>query len=97
MNADDLSYSGIAKQVQHDEGKGAELINICANELEDLRIEMNHLETRISRIKAREHQLLCGSRSVAQHLNKELPLAILRQGYIIVLTEGSMTIERNVI
>ena len=32
-----------------------------------------------------------------KHLNKEYPLAVQRQGYIVVVTEGKISIERNVL
>lgn len=38
---DDLSWSNIVKLIQQEEIKGADLLNTCANELEEVRKELS--------------------------------------------------------
>ena len=94
---DDLSWSNIVNLIQHEEIKGADLLNTCANELEEVRKEIAELESKVNRVKSREQTLLRASYDVAKQLKKELPLAVQRQGYIIVLSKENLSIERNVI
>ena len=93
----DLSWSNIVKLIQYEDIKGADLLNTCANELEDVRKEIAELESKVNRAKSREKTLLRASYDVAKHLKKELPLVVQRQGYIVVLSKDNLTIERNVI
>jgi len=94
---DDLSWSNIVSLVQGEEIKAADLIGICAMELEEVTKELAELESKISRVKSREQTLLRASKDVAKHLRKELPLMVQRHKYIVVLSENSLSIERNLI
>jgi hypothetical protein len=94
---DDLSWSNIVKLIQHEETKGADLLNTCANELEEIRKEIAELQSKINRIKSREETLLRASYDIAKHLKRELPLGVQRQGYIVILSKNDLSIERNVI
>ena len=94
---DDLSWSNIVKLIQHQDIKGADLLNTCANELEEVRKEIAEIESKLNRTKSRGETLLRASYDVAKHLKKELPLVVQRQGYIVVLSKDNLTIERNVI
>lgn len=94
---DDLSWSNIVNLIQGQEIKGADLLSNCANELEAVRVELSELEKTLNRVKSREQTLLRAAQDVAKHLKKELPLAVMRQGFIVVLSKENLTIERNVI
>lgn len=94
---DDLSFSNIVKLIQQEDIKGADLLNACAIELEEVRKTIAELESEINRVKSREQTLLRASYDVANHIKRELPLAVQRQGYIVVLSKENLTIERNVI
>jgi len=97
MNLDDLSYSGIVDMLQHDEILGADLLNEIAKEQELVDSEIEKIEKELSRAKSRKNSLLGGVEYVMKHLNKEYPLAVQRQGYIVVVTKGKISIERNVL
>jgi hypothetical protein len=94
---DDLSWSNIVNLVQHEEIKGADLLNTCAKELEAVREEIKGFEHDLQCVKSREQTLLRASQDIAKHLKKQLPLAVQRKGYIVVLSADNLTIERNVI
>ena len=94
---DDLSWSNIVKLIQGEEIKGADLLNTCAYELEEVRKKCTELEIELNRAKSREQTLLCASLQVAKYLKKELPLIVQRQSYIVVLSKENLSIERNVI
>lgn len=94
---EDLSWSGIVDFIQSENSKGADLLDCLAIELEDVRKELFELEDKTNRVKNREKTLLRAGQDVAKHLKKELPLAVQRQGYIVVLSTNNLSIERNVI
>jgi len=70
---DDLSSSKIVNLIQHEEIKGADLLNACASELEQVRKELNEIQEKLDRLKSREQTLLCTSQDVAKHLKKNYP------------------------
>ena len=94
---DDLSWSNIVAMLQGEEIKGADLLNNCACELEEVRQQIKGYESALSRVKRREQTFLRAGKDVAKHLKKELPLAVKRQNYIVLLSKENLTIERNVI
>ena len=94
---DDLSYSNIVNFVQSGEVEGSELLNILSLELEDLRENKEITEGILSRLKNREETILRASQDVAKHIKKELPLSVIREKYIVILSKDNLLIERNVI
>lgn len=94
---DDLSWSGLVDFIQHEDAVGADVLNNLALELEELKEHEVEAELVLSRIRARKNSVISGAHHVAKHLQKPIPLAVLRQGYIVVLSEKDFTIERNVI
>jgi hypothetical protein len=94
---EDLSWSNIVKMVQHEDIKGADLLNAFALELEQVRKEYFDFTVKVENLSQREHRLLIASQHVVKHLSKQLPLIVQRQGYIVVLTEDNLTVDRNVI
>jgi len=94
---DDLSWSNIINIIQGEEIKGADLINTCANELENVRETIGELESKIQRFKRREQTILNASKDVAKCLDKRLPLTVKRKDYVIQVTIDNLIIERNII
>lgn len=94
---EDLSYSNIVKLVQNEEIKGADLLNTCAIEMEELKSELYKLENKITKVKNRHNTLFRASLDIAKHLEKKLPLIVQRDRYVVILSKEDMTIDRNVI
>lgn len=94
---DDLSYSNIVNLIQCDEIKGANILNSIAQEMEDNNKIIEKLENDLLGYKLRKNTLIEGSKNILKHLKKEVPLAVQRQGYIIVVSDNNISIERNVI
>lgn len=94
---DDLSFSNIVNIIQGEEIKGADVLNSIAHEMEENNKKIEKLENDLARAKGRKDALIEGSKRVLQHLKKEAPLAVQRQGYIVVLTKENISIERNVL
>ena len=94
---DDLSYSNLVHIIQGENIKGADVIGICASELESVREKIVRSERELSNLRSRESALIDASQKVAKHLNKELPLSVQRQGYIVIVSEKDVSIERNII
>lgn len=55
---DDLSWSNIVKLIQQEDIKGADLLNTCAIELEEVRKTIAELESEINRLK-RDLRTVC--------------------------------------
>lgn len=97
INIDDLSFSGIVSLIDGSETKGADVLNNIAHEMEENKKIIEKLEKDLELAKNREGSLISGSQRVMQHLKKEYPLAVQRKDYIVVVTDGNISIERNVI
>ena len=94
---DDLSFSNLVNLIQGEEKKGADILNNIAHEMEENNKTIEKIEIELSCAKGRKDSLIEGSRRVMQHLKKEYPLSVQRNGYIVVVTEGNISIERNVL
>jgi len=94
---DDLSYSNIVKIIQGEEVEGSGLLNLLSIELEDLRKNKEETESILRRLKSREETILRASQDVAKHIKKELPLSVIREKYIVILSKDNLLIQRNVI
>lgn len=97
INIDDLSFSGLVSLIDGSEKKGADVLNSIALEIEEKNNTIYELESKLNCAKSRKESLISGSQRVMQHLKKEYPLAVQRKGYIVVVTDGNISIERNVI
>jgi hypothetical protein len=94
---DDLSFSNIVNLIQHEEKKGADVLNSIANEMEENDKIIKKLENDLYCAKNRKVTLFEGAKKVMTHLKKEYPLAVQRKGYVIVVTEKNISIERNIL
>jgi hypothetical protein len=94
---DDLSFSNIINLIQGEEIKGADILNNIAHEMEENNKIIEKLESDLARAKSRKGVLIEGSQRVLQHLKKEYPLAVQRNGYIVVVTKEKISIEHNVL
>ena len=65
--------------------------------MEEIKFIIKKLEKDLEIAKNREGSLIAGAQRVMQHLKKEYPLAVQRNGYIVVVTKENISIERNVI
>ena len=94
---DDLSYSNLVNIIQGDELEAANVLNTIACEMEENNKIIDKLENDLACAKGRKDSLIEGSKRVLQHLKKQTPLAVQRQGYIVVVTDNHISIERNII
>jgi hypothetical protein len=94
---EDLSYSGLGNLIQGEEIKAADILNECAVELERVNVNVNELEHSLKVLKSRQEDLIRAGALIAKHLKRELPLAVKRQNYLVIVSENNLTIERNVI
>jgi len=94
---DDLSYSSIVSLIQGEADKASVILNICANELEEVRKGIEETQRTLNRAKSRENTLLRASQDIVKHIKKELPLAVMREDYLVVVSKDNLSIERNVI
>lgn len=94
---DDLSYSNLVNIIQGEEIKGADVLNSIAHEMEENNKIIKKLENDLACAKGRKDSLIEGSKRVLQHLKNEAPLAVQRNGYIVVVTTENISIECNVL
>ena len=59
--------------------------------------EIADAEIKLQQLKTRQLQLKKGALLVLKHLQKEAPLAVKRQDYIVVVSNENVSIERNVL
>ena len=71
---DDLSYRNIVNFIQGDDIKAGNLLNICANELEEVRTKIEETQSILNRTKSRENTLLRASQDIVMHLKKKSTL-----------------------
>ena len=94
---DNLDFESIKKLVDGSAVNASYLIETFGRELEDLKVELEELNKKIDANNRRQFTLFRAAKNVAIHLKKELPLVVQRSGYILVLSDKDLTIERNVI
>lgn len=93
----DLSYSEIVNQIQGEENKGSDMLVEFAEEREIVSNEIKKLETEINRLISIRGQLYSGSKMILKHLKKEIPIIIARPGFVVIINNDDIKIERNVI
>ena len=94
---DDLSYSNLVNLIQGEEIKAADILHTIALEMEENNKKIAELESQLNCAKSRKGSLISGSQRIMQHIKKEYPLVVQRQGYIVVVTKENISIERNVL
>lgn len=94
---DDLSFSGLTRSINGSETKAADALDSIALENEVARTIIQKLEEDLRRAKNRETELTTGAKNVMRVIGKNYPLAVQRKGYIVVVTQENISIERNVL
>jgi hypothetical protein len=93
----DLSDKHIIELVNGDETKGADVLTSLAHEKEENNEIIEKLESDLIKAKKRNTDLISASQCVLNNLKKETPIAVIKDKYIIVITNGNISIERNVL
>tara|TARA_R110000851_G_scaffold136054_1_gene271668 strand:+ start:381 stop:671 length:291 start_codon:yes stop_codon:yes gene_type:complete len=94
---EDLSFSKIVDIIQHDNKVASEMLVQIAKEKEIVDNNYQDLEIKLQQLKTRQLQLKKGALLVLKHLKKETPLAVQKDGFIVVVSEDNVSIERNVL
>tara|TARA_R110000796_G_scaffold234884_1_gene353791 strand:- start:19 stop:309 length:291 start_codon:yes stop_codon:yes gene_type:complete len=94
---EDLSFSKIVDIIQHDNKVASEMLVQIAKEKEIVDNNYQDLEIKLQQLKTRQLQLKKGALLVLKHLKKETPLAVQKDGFIVVVSKDDISIERNVL
>lgn len=94
---DDLSFSGLVSLIDGNESIAADALDSIAQETDENKEKIKKLEKELDDAKTREGSLIAGKQRIMQHLKKEYPLVVQRSGYIVIVTEKNISIERNVL
>ena len=94
---DDLSFSNIVNLIQGDGIKAGDILHNIALEMEEIQQSEADLTNQLWRFSHRKELLMLGAQRVMQHIEKQYPLAVQRQDYIVVVTKDRISIERNVL
>lgn len=94
---EDLSYSNLVNIIQGNKSEGADVLNEIAEEMQENNKRIEELEVMLARANGRKDTLIEGTKRVLSHLNLKTPLAVQRQGYIVVVTDENISIEKNVL
>ncbi len=98
MNIEDLSFSNIVNVVDNDVDVGREFLIQVAKEKEIVSKNISELEIKLQSLKTRERQLKSASSSVLNHLKIKNDNLILltKEDFVVVIKNGDIFIERNV-
>ena len=58
--------------------------------------EIEQVQNKLHQLKTRRDIVNNGANHVLKHLEKKAPLAVQRTGFIVVVTDKNISIERNV-
>lgn len=94
---DDLSFSGLTNLIQGDTTKAADVLVEIAEEKEQLINEIEKTQNKLRQLKTRCDIIDNGANFVVRHLDKEFPLVVTKKDFIVVITGGDITIEKNII
>jgi superfamily I DNA and/or RNA helicase len=94
---EDLSYQNIVNIIQSSVVKAADVLNSIARENEKNDAVIKKLQHDLDACKMRKEELIQGANRVLKHMDKTAPLAVIRNGYIVVVTDLGCSIERNVL
>lgn len=96
-NLEDLSYSGLVAKIQNDKNIGREILIDIVKEFEAKMQHRKELEKRLKDTETDIANLVSASSSVFKHLELKTPLAIIIPEGIAVISNVSISIERNVL
>lgn len=94
---EDLSYSNLVSIIQNDEQVAGVCLNDLAFECEELSESIQNAEFKLDIMKKRRSAVVDAAQNIAKHINKSIPLAVQRSGYIVVVSSKNISVERNVI
>lgn len=94
---EDLSYSGIVNQIQEDTNTASDMLVEIAEQKELVDLSIQNLKNDLARLERQRGQLKEGAYHILKHLEKHTPLVVQREGFIVVVTDVNISIERNVI
>ncbi len=93
----DLSFNNLVNIIQGNEIKAGDTLTLLAEEMEFVKTKITEYEKQLNYFKGRKEALITASSLVVKHINRELPLAVKRQDFIIVVSDKNISIEKNVI
>lgn len=97
QNLEDLSYSGLVAKIQNDKNVGREILIDIVTEFESKMQQRKELELQLKKTETDIANLVSASSSIFKHLELKMPLAIIIPEGIAVISNTSMSIERNVL
>ena len=92
-----LSFSTIVNEIQGDEAKAAQLLIELSVEKEKLDDTIEGLEAQLALHRSRRESIKEGAKNILKHLDKEMPMAIPREKFVVVVSVTGISIERNVL
>jgi hypothetical protein len=93
----DLSYCALSDIIQSDEMNAADILFFISTELANNEILISELEKKMSLLKDRNKELLLGAQYTVKLINKDYPLIVKRQHCVLIVNNGSIKVEKNVI
>jgi hypothetical protein len=96
-NTTNLTYESLKQNIQDNPQSVPYILRNIALDLEDVRADIAELNNKLGVLHVKEMALKNASKYVASILNRQLPMAAVLDGYIVVVSDTNITIERNVI
>jgi len=95
--SNEIPFTEVIDPKNRNKSESVLLITRCAFQIEKLSKEYIELEQRLSDIKKQKNMALKTAHDAVHELQKQLPLAVMHDDFIIVVSDTNLTIERNVI
>jgi hypothetical protein len=93
----DYSYSGLIDRIQGDAIIGKDVLVELSNRIIDKQDEIFKMEDALKKLQLEQKMLRAGIDNAMKHLKYTSPLAIKYNDVLIVISDISVTLERNVI
>lgn len=93
----DLSFSNIVSVIQNNEQLAAQGILRIAKEKQEVEAQIEKLTEELRRCNFVKSQLIAGAHRFRVALGRKLPLSVIGEEGVVVVSENDVTIDRNVI
>lgn len=98
INLEDLNLDNLTNTIQNSETLASKVLVKLARELKQNREEAQKLQYRLSVLKDREISILKGSYLISTNiLDKELPLTVITNNDVLVITRDNLELIENYI
>lgn len=94
---EDLSFSNLVTLIHKDEKEAKKCLLKLAYEMEFVKDKIQIFEKQLNYFKGRKESLINASHNICNMIEKTIPLAIIQNDHIVVVSEKGISVETNVL